>query len=250
MQLLHFSSPNNALTRSSRHVPSLGTLANPHFLPLLPATFSNPIVMPCANCAALQSGNLRCGNSTFRTKFPSPGNIPKSQLSYTCQKATTMAYRPGATAAAASSSQPALDDKINSKWVNVTWMPHASLSQTSHVCLSIRSAQIVGARCFGPLKLEDWQVRVTVHGIAGLPLISTESLTPMSPVVPSIESIGTKEEARYISNEIEWQPRVSNSTLCCNWDFVVQIPIRWRDLPRDAFLLFEVTGKCDVMVRN
>ena len=166
-----------------------------------------------------------------------------------------MAYRNAATAASSSSSQTGLDDKIISKWINVTWMPHASLSQTSHVCLYIRSAQIVSpSRSFGASKPEDWQVRIFVRGIAGLSLVVTESVTPMAPVESVSANSSSHEEARYMSTQTqshqEWKPRVGNSTLKCNWDFIAQIPIRWRDLPRDAFLLFEVTEKCSVMVRN
>jgi hypothetical protein len=31
---------------------------------------------------------------------------------------------------------------------------------------------------------------------------------------------------------------------------LVQIPVRWRDLPRDAYLSFEVLGHCDEVVRE
>ena len=105
-----------------------------------------------------------------------------------------------------------------------------------------------------PSKAEDWQVRVTVHGIAGLPLVAAESITHMSPVVGTGENVSTEEETGYAPSQTKsslgWQPSASNATLTCTWDFVVQVPIRWRDLPRDALLLFEVTGKCDVTVSN
>ena len=133
----------------------------------------------------------------------------------------------------------------NSKWVNVTWMPHASLSQASHVVLSVRSVQaLLDELAF--FKPEEWQVRVTVHGIAGLPLVPVASSSPSAPLL-SLRNLQTTEtqEELLISN---WEPLVSNVTHCCTWNFPLQIPVRWRDLPRDAFMKFEVIGHCDTVV--
>jgi hypothetical protein len=184
-----------------------------------------------------------------------------------------MAYRSGATkatattAAKASASSPSplgLEDKSkNGKWVNVTWMPHASLSQTSHVCLCIRSAQIRSYELV-PSQPEEWQVQVTVHGIGGLPLVAVGSSTPTAPVVssflPKSSSVETKQHMKEtpsittVSKEkkllLQWAPTISNATIACQWDFVIHMPVRWRDLPRDAFLRFQVTGKCGEEVRK
>jgi hypothetical protein len=185
-----------------------------------------------------------------------------------------MAYRSGATKAAAtmaakaSTSSPSplgLEDKSkNGKWVNVAWMPHASLSQTSHVSLCIRSAQI-RSYDLAPSQPEEWQVQVTVHGIGGLPLVVVASSTPTAPVVssflpsnksPMVETNkhSTESSSSTVSNEkkqlVQWAPTISNATIACQWDFVIQMPVRWRDLPRDAFLRFQVTGKCNEVVRK
>jgi hypothetical protein len=128
------------------------------------------------------------------------------------------------------------------KWVNVTWMPHASLSQTSHVCLAIRSVQASLDELVYS-KPEEWQVRVSVHGIAGLPLVSVDSSTPTAPLL-SIRSQLKEEKESFV----EWRPTVSNVTHTCRWDFAVQIPVRWRDLPRDAFLRLQVIGHCNSVV--
>jgi hypothetical protein len=134
------------------------------------------------------------------------------------------------------------------KWVKCIWMPHASLSQTSHVCLSIRSVQVAVLDELVYLKPEEWHVRVTVHGIAGLQLVSVASSTPTAPLfsMRRTQQSNLNEEVQGISSQ--WRPSVSNVTHCCQWDFAVQIPVRWRDLPRDAFLRFEVVGHCDIVV--
>jgi hypothetical protein len=186
-----------------------------------------------------------------------------------------MAYRSGATKAAttmaakASALSPPLgleDKSKNGKWVNVAWMPHASLSQTSHVSLCIRSAQIRSYELV-PSQPEEWQVHVTVHGIGGLPLVVVASSTPTAPVVSSFlpsNKSPTVEANKHTTTEtsstttvskgkkqlVQWAPTISNATIACQWDFVIQMPVRWRDLPRDAFLRFQVTGKCSEVVRK
>lgn len=41
---------------------------------------------------------------------------------------------------------------------------------------------------------------------------------------------------------------VSKATHNCVWDCFVHIPIRWRDLPRDAYLHLEVLGQAESVV--
>jgi hypothetical protein len=47
---------------------------------------------------------------------------------------------------------------VEAHWVDVTWMPHSSLSQTSYVALAIRELSIP----------EECRVQVEVQGLGGL----------------------------------------------------------------------------------
>lgn len=116
-------------------------------------------------------------------------------------------------------------------WVTVQWMPHSSLSPTSHLTVAVRSIHAVLDTCLPILNdktRQDWRVEVSVHGIAGLSLIPVSSSTLSSPVVPRRET-PTK---RY--------PSLAQATHDCYLDDVIHLPIRWRDLPRDALLQFHV----------
>jgi hypothetical protein len=157
-----------------------------------------------------------------------------------------MPARAGSAAASPAASTHGLMSDVRNKWVNVTWMPHASLSQTSHVCLSIRSV-LSSLDELTHFKPEEWQVRVTVHAIAGLPLVPVPSLTPTAPLA-SLRSQMKGEQQSIFEENTEWLPLVSNVTHMCRLDSVVHIPVRWRDLPRDAYLKFEVLGHCDEVV--
>jgi len=88
-------------------------------------------------------------------------------------------------------------------WVGVTWMPHSSLSQASHLALAVRELTIE----------EECLVQVTVDGLGGLKW-----------TVPSRTTAG-----RGVFNQM------------------LQLPIRWRDLTRNATLLFEVLIAGDVV---
>jgi hypothetical protein len=137
------------------------------------------------------------------------------------------------------------------QWVTVSWMPHASLSQSSYIALSVRSI----VACLDlPLTLsapeqstkqpEDWQVQITIHGSAGLDLVPVSAMTPNAPLVSiSDRSFTTEQQAN------DWNPLVSNATHRCTWDSIIHIPMRWRDLPRDAYLQFQVIGPNDAVVR-
>jgi hypothetical protein len=152
-------------------------------------------------------------------------------------------------------------DPTKEKWVNVTWMPHTTLSQTSHVCLTIRSAHASldllhnNRFDYDSHHQPEWKVRIGVYGIAGLLLVPVYSHTTAAPVYSRKRS--TQEPAlasdSNISNQ-EGEPglraTVSNATHDCWWDCSVQMPIRWRDLPRDAYLGFEVLGQADIVVRG
>jgi hypothetical protein len=137
------------------------------------------------------------------------------------------------------------------KWVQVTWMPHTTLSQTSHVCLTIRSAHTsLDALLTDDDRPQDWKVRVSVYGLAGLLLVPVFSHTPAAQVRSRkrARKESTTAAAAAAQQSRAPRPTVSNATHDCIWDTFVQIPIRWRDLPRDAHLLFEVLGQADTVV--
>jgi hypothetical protein len=119
------------------------------------------------------------------------------------------------------------------KWVNVEWMPHSSLAQTSHVTMAIRSAHLIRDRLDGP---EEWRVQATVRGMGGLELVSIASSTSASAIGP--------RRLPLIA------PTIATSTHECIWNQVIQLPIRWRDLPRDAYLQLEIFGQGDHRVSS
>mmetsp|Transcript_24372 Transcript_24372/g.40400 ORF Transcript_24372/g.40400 Transcript_24372/m.40400 type:complete len:859 (+) Transcript_24372:93-2669(+) len=89
-------------------------------------------------------------------------------------------------------------------WVDVTWMPHSSLSQTSHVAIAIQELSIA----------KECRVQVKVKGLGGL----------------------------------DWTvPSQTTASPDGNWNQILQLPIRWRDLPRDASLSFDVISAGDVV---
>lgn len=153
------------------------------------------------------------------------------------------------------------------KWVTVSWMPHTSLAPTSHVTLAIRSAHACLADprfscpssslhspraaepttgddetnvCYSSERSRDWKVRISVHGFGGVELVPIDCRTPSAPL--------TKRS----SDGREWffRPTVSQATHDCRWDFVAKLPLRWRDLPRDAYLLFRVVQDDGAVVRK
>jgi len=141
------------------------------------------------------------------------------------------------------------------KWVDVTWMPHTTLAQTSHVCLSVRSAHGFenNPRLLDPTEEPDdeWKVRVGAYGIGGLPLVSLASRTPSAVAVPRRTSslttgADTSDDAgdsRHRQQQnFQLRPSVSGATVDCIWDFFLPLAVRWRDLPRDSYLRFEILG--------
>jgi hypothetical protein len=130
------------------------------------------------------------------------------------------------------------------KWVKVTWMPHTTLSQTSHVCLTIRSAH-ASLDALLTDRPQDWKVRVGLYGVAGLQMVPVFSHTPAAQVSSRKRA---REESSTAQQSRVPRPTVAKATHDCIWDTFVQIPIRWRDLPRDAYLLLEVLGNADTVV--
>ncbi|GAX24386.1 phosphatidylinositol 3-kinase [Fistulifera solaris] len=138
--------------------------------------------------------------------------------------------------------QQANADVGNDKWVNVAWMPHTALSQASHVCLTIRSAH---ATIDDLLKDEtnEWKVSVRIYGVGGISLVPVAAQTPAS-------RLHSRRRRNSASKEInaalggttskKIYPTVSSASHDCYWDYLIQIPIRWRDLPRDAYLVFDI----------
>eukprot|EP00934_Nitzschia_sp_Nitz4_P003774 Nitzschia sp. Nitz4//scaffold119_size111653//31897//35236//NITZ4_004185-RA/size111653-augustus-gene-0.210-mRNA-1//1//CDS//3329533821//3764//frame0 len=128
------------------------------------------------------------------------------------------------------------------KWVNATWMPHASVAQTSHVTLAVRSVA-TSIDPLQPFKDQEWQVRATVHGMAGIQLVPVSSLTPVAPLMTWKEA--NEYKGAFSTDSPDWLPMVSNTTHVCPIDALVQIPLRWRDLTRDSYIQWEVLGPCD-----
>ena len=122
-------------------------------------------------------------------------------------------------------------DPTKEKWVTTTWIPHTTLSQTSHVCLTIRSAHAVLDTLSYPVddNLPEWRMRIGAFGIAGLPIVPLHVHTTAAPVRKCAG--GVPSSSRLV---------LTKATHYCQWDTFVHIPIRWRDLPRDGYLLFEV----------
>lgn len=151
-------------------------------------------------------------------------------------------------------------------WINVTWMPHASLSQTSHVCLLVRSSHAVlddSSSIRSNHQPSEWKIRTSVHGMGGIPLVPVTSTTPGAPLVPrrrrtaaalaaaavvAKPTTTTTTKNNQVTSNDKMHPSVSNASHDCQWDHLVQVPIRWRDLPRDAYLLLELLDHTGIMV--
>jgi len=133
-------------------------------------------------------------------------------------------------------SKPAIMTQLSTipddMWVNVTWMPHSSLSQKSHVTMVIRSAHVIrDRRVENGSSLLEWRVQVSVRGMGGLDVVSVKSCTPAAALRPrQFPLVG---------------PTVQQSTHECIWNHVLEAPVRWRDLPRDAYLYLEIIGQSD-----
>lgn len=134
---------------------------------------------------------------------------------------------------------PAFQNIAPDSWVNVTWMPHASITQTSHICVLIRSAHRWFDEVVEP-RPQEWKVNVMIYGLGGIPLVPVSSTTPNKEVLPRKEAL---QEHRSPASVLR---NTSDASHDCRWDHLINIPVRWRDLPRDAYILFEIvdhTGK-------
>jgi hypothetical protein len=133
-------------------------------------------------------------------------------------------------------------DAAASPWIPVVWMPHTSLSQTSSVRLTVKVAwwtppslaSVSLAATTRPA--EEWRIRATVHGMAGTPLgLPTE--TRGSPLRLATSSADPRTAV------------VDGCSHTCVWEETIRLPVRWRDLPRDAYLLLQVLSPTDEQVR-
>jgi hypothetical protein len=135
------------------------------------------------------------------------------------------------------------------KWVPVSWMPHTTLSQTSHVVVEIRSALVVvsaGVNSIVNSSFErrqvskEWRVEATIQGMAGLAMVSSllPCQTPAAAVVDASSSSSVSSAAA--SHQ---QLAILGANRVCQWDRVVHLPMRWRDLPRDAYLQLQVLSE-------
>jgi hypothetical protein len=143
------------------------------------------------------------------------------------------------------------------QWVNVTWMPHTALSQTSHVCLTVHSAHVVllnedgtvvntttmmrsPPQCYD--EAPEWRIQMSIRGFGNVPLapITTETkaatvtkrTTDHLPSVSASSSSSKSSPQRIIT--------IQKATHECHWDYFAYMPLRWRDLPRDSYLFIEI----------
>lgn len=129
-------------------------------------------------------------------------------------------------------------------WVTVTWMPNSSLSQTSHVSLKIRSIHAVledSSVVSGSFVPDEWRVEVSVRGMGGLSLVPVVSSSTTAQIVSRTAVHSERQQQLY--------PSVMSATHDCVLDQVLQVPIRWRDLPRDACIAIKVIERGDNVVR-
>lgn len=132
-------------------------------------------------------------------------------------------------------------------WIQVSWMPHTSLSQTSYVKLTLRTAfdrqEEEGQRTTAESN-NEWRVRAAVYGMAGTPLgLATE--TSAAPLCPIVEGVKQQQQAAKNSPLILIDGGCTHS---CVWEETIRLPVRWRDLPRDAYLRLDILGPTDEMV--
>lgn len=134
-------------------------------------------------------------------------------------------------------------------WIPVSWFPHASLSQTCYVKLVVRAAfeREYYETNTPNVVVGEWRVRATVHGMAGTPLgLSTETSAA------SLRPLSEWERGRPPQQQHhEHMPPLLLDGGCthgCVWEETVRLPIRWRDLPRDAYLQLDILGPTDEMV--
>lgn len=143
--------------------------------------------------------------------------------------------------------QQASADIANDKWVNVAWMPHTALSQSSHVCLTVRSAHTtIDDLLNDETNKKDWKVSARIYGVGGILLVPVSANTPAAELHSRRKrNYANKEEEENSlqSDTVSFKkihPTISSASHDCFWDYLIHIPIRWRDLPRDAYLVFDI----------
>jgi hypothetical protein len=130
-------------------------------------------------------------------------------------------------------------------------LSHSNISQTSHMAVAIRSLaaspppQCNGYDLYGlhggrrtpeaPYVVSstmELRVSAQVHGVGGLPLCSSPILTRCQELLPtSSSSAGTQQHLA-----------VSEATHMCHFQDVLHLPVRYKDLSRDACIAFTVKG--------
>lgn len=144
------------------------------------------------------------------------------------------------------------DALLQQQWVNVTWMPHTALSQSSHVCLTIHSAHVVLLNEDGTLvhsgttgstiENMEWRIQMSIHGIGNLPLAPISTYTKAATVTKRTRDRlpSSTEAAAAAAASSRRIITIQKATHECHWDCFAYMPLRWRDLTRDSFLLIEV----------
>ena len=161
---------------------------------------------------------------------------------------------PPLSKASAANAAPEAATNSSSPWIPVTWFPHTSLSQTCYVKLTVRAAFDDRSDELLP-SLGEWRVRATVHGMAGSPLglpaeTSAATLHPVSEWQhgrPPWHDNGNNTKQQ---QQDDLPPLLIDGgcTHGCAWEETIRLPIRWRDLPRDAYLQLDILGPTDEMV--
>ena len=92
----------------------------------------------------------------------------------------------------------AIDQNYN--WVTVTWMPHSSLSQTSHVSMKIRSIHAILEESTGSSVPDEWRVEVSICGMGGLVLVPVVSSSISAPIARRM--IHRREKAQFWNENV------------------------------------------------
>ena len=169
---------------------------------------------------------------------------------------------PPLSKAASNATEASASNSSGNPWIPVTWFPHTSLSQTCYVKLTVRAAfdrssanddNEVFLTGSAAAAVGEWRVRATVHGMAGTPL--------GLPSETSAASLGSLSEWKQGRPPADLLHRRSAAEHCtpllvdggctrgCVWEETIRLPVRWRDLPRDAYLQLDILGPADEMVR-
>jgi phosphatidylinositol 3-kinase len=123
-------------------------------------------------------------------------------------------------------------------------MPHSSLSQTSHVSVKLRSIHAILEESISSSAPDEWRIEVSICGMGGLILVPVVSSSRTAPIVSRRES--SRESAVLERKRV--YPSIRNATHDCVLDQLLQVPIRWRDLPRDAYLLIRIIERGDNVI--